>query len=334
MALMVTHAKYSIAAVSKLTGISCHALRVWERRYGFPIPCRSASGHRRYGTDQVGVLREIAVRTQAGDSISDLITEYHAGRLEPTLVADQGTIERSSIRVIVDVLYAGDVVAAEVVLDRLMLTITPLEIIEQVIEPALVEVGERWFRRESSIYQDRVAMGCLFSLIHRLLHRSRSENPCPRRRVLVGTVQGDLHEGGVLLLSLALELAGWRAISMGADVPISEFPKAIDSWKPDALALSFVLSRNIRKRFTDLARITSVPVFVGGRSIVNHQGLARRFGMIPLTGSLSATSAQLILDTERWHGRLARASSTAKTTTSTDSLSSSVYWESLIRSEV
>src|SRR3954454_12646166 len=33
-------AVYSIAAVSKLTGASCHALRVWERRYGFPVPHR------------------------------------------------------------------------------------------------------------------------------------------------------------------------------------------------------------------------------------------------------------------------------------------------------
>jgi hypothetical protein len=29
-------AEYSIAAVSRLTGMSCHALRVWELRYGFP----------------------------------------------------------------------------------------------------------------------------------------------------------------------------------------------------------------------------------------------------------------------------------------------------------
>ena len=48
--------EYSIAAVSKLTGVSCHALRVWERRYGFPVPHRSASGHRRYSRDQVRLL--------------------------------------------------------------------------------------------------------------------------------------------------------------------------------------------------------------------------------------------------------------------------------------
>lgn len=48
--------RYSIAAVSKLTGISCHTLRVWERRYGFPVPQRSASGHRRYDRTQVQLL--------------------------------------------------------------------------------------------------------------------------------------------------------------------------------------------------------------------------------------------------------------------------------------
>ena len=65
--------EYSIAAVSKLTGVSCHALRVWERRYGFPIPHRSASGHRRYSRDQVRVLRHVAVLAQGGQSIGDLI---------------------------------------------------------------------------------------------------------------------------------------------------------------------------------------------------------------------------------------------------------------------
>ena len=44
------------------------------------------------------------------------------------------------------------------------------------------------------------------------------------------------------MASLALELAGWRAMPMGTDLPVEEFQKAINTWRPDALALSFVLS--------------------------------------------------------------------------------------------
>src|SRR5262249_37768487 len=49
-------AEYSIAAVSKLTGISCHTLRVWERRYRYPVPARSPAGHRRYDRGQIQML--------------------------------------------------------------------------------------------------------------------------------------------------------------------------------------------------------------------------------------------------------------------------------------
>jgi len=74
--------EYSIAAVSKLTGVSCHALRVWERRYGLPIPRRSASGHRRYDRDQIRIIRRLSELAQGGRSIGDLIAEFRDGRLE------------------------------------------------------------------------------------------------------------------------------------------------------------------------------------------------------------------------------------------------------------
>ena len=300
---------YSIAAVSKLTGISCHAPRVWERRYGFPTPERSASGHRRYPTEQVGVLREIAALTQAGHLVGELIDGYRASGITTRPVAEGKAAGLAPSSVVLDLLSVGDLVGAQAVLDRFLARLSPLEMIERMIEPALVEVGERWFRQESSIYQDRCAVGCVFGQLNRLLDQVRRLNLNPGRRAVIGAVQGELHEGGVMMLSLALELAGWRAIPIGTDVPIVEFQKAVEVWKPDALALSFVLSRNINKRFSELASITSVPVFVGGRSIVNHQGLARRFGLIPLTGSLAVTSAELVAETDRWYGRCSRVRS-------------------------
>ena len=307
MAQAVDGAGYSIAAVSKLTGISCHALRVWERRYGFPIPHRSASGHRRYATEQVGVLREVAALTQAGQPIGEVVEKVQAGSLPAPRTAEGSGAEKAPATRVVDLLFAGDLVGAEAVLDRFYDRMPPFELVEQIIEPALIEIGERWFRHESSIYQERSAIANVGVLINRLIDKVRRANPHPRCRVLVGSVQGDLHEGGMLLACLGLELAGWRAIPIGVDVPIREFQKAVENWKPDALALSFVLSRNINKRFAELARITTVPVFVGGRSIVNHQGLARRNGLIPLVGALPLAVEQLVAVTEDWHARRTRS---------------------------
>ena len=147
MSMVSNRPGYSIAAVSKLTGVSCHALRVWERRYGFPVPERSASGHRRYAQEQVGVLRHLAKLARSGQSIGELIGEYQAGRLTPGGRRGEGRGE-VGLAPVVDRLFEGDMVSADAMIDRLAERLSAFELIERVIEPALVDVGERWFRGE------------------------------------------------------------------------------------------------------------------------------------------------------------------------------------------
>ena len=305
-------AEYSIAAVSKLTGVSCHALRVWERRYQFPIPRRSSSGHRRYTSDQVGLLRNLAGLAGSGRPIGELIGEYKAGRLAFAATPAVNSSERPVTAVIVDHLLDGNLAEAEIILDRLAGELSPIEMVQRVIEPALIDAGERWYRKECEIFQERHATGVLHNRLTRILDQARRSNTHPHRTALVGAVEGDRHEGGILMVSLALELAGWRAVPLGPDLPVVEYGKAVKAWHPDAVGLSFVLSRNINKRFRELAQIKGVPIIVGGRSIVNHQGLARRHGLIPLTGSLSAATARMIREVEAWEKERAGPAGNAK----------------------
>src|SRR5579883_3237786 len=50
----------SIAVVERETGLSKDTLRVWERRYGFPIPARNRHGERVYAEEQVVKLRVLS----------------------------------------------------------------------------------------------------------------------------------------------------------------------------------------------------------------------------------------------------------------------------------
>jgi hypothetical protein len=102
------------------------------------------------------------------------------------------------------------------------------------------------------------------------------------------------------MLSVLLERSGWRVINLGVDLPVSQYLAAIMHWQPDALALSFILSRRITKRFQELLQIRGLPIFVGGRSILNYQGLARRHGLIPFAGPITTAVAQLPLELEQW----------------------------------
>jgi DNA-binding transcriptional MerR regulator len=294
--------EYSIAAVSKLTGVSCHALRVWERRYGFPVPHRSASGHRRYSRDQVRILRRVAVLAQTGQSIGDLVAAAREGRLpadEP--LAPHAAIEsQERPGELVDRLIAGDLEGAEAVYGRLAARLDQTELITGVIEPALVDVGERWFRRECDVFQERSVSHFVRGKLEIMIHEARLANQRPAHTLLAGTVEGDRHFGGVLMLHLVLEKAGWRVLNMGVDLPVREYQKAVSAWRPEALGLSFVLSRNINKRFQELSQIRGLPIFVGGRSILNYQSLARRNGLIPIAGPITSAVSQLLSEFDEW----------------------------------
>ncbi len=280
---------YSIAAVSKLTGIGCHTLRVWERRYGFPFPARSHSGHRRYPAEQVRLLLLVGEKLREGGSAGEILPGLRDEVADKAGFAPESpesmAIEKTAAARVLEHLLAGDLEAAEIAYAREAAARSPEAQVSEILEPALVEVGERWFCGDVAIYQERFASSFLRSKILMLLAAAQRANVSPARRAIVVAVQGDRHEGGVLMLSFLLELAGWRVQILGVDVPTEEVARAVRDWAPDAVCVSFVLSRNINKRFQELAGLRGVPVFVGGRSILNYQGLARRYGLRPIGGT-------------------------------------------------
>jgi MerR family transcriptional regulator, light-induced transcriptional regulator len=59
----------AIKDVAERTGIAPGTIRMWEQRYGFPEPDRTASGYRRYTDEDVESLRRIASYRRLGLSI-------------------------------------------------------------------------------------------------------------------------------------------------------------------------------------------------------------------------------------------------------------------------
>ena len=220
--------EYPIAAVSKLTGVSCHALRVWERRYGYPRPHRSATNQRRYGADQVHALRRIAELARSGRPIGELIAEVRSGRLEIAAPAETEPAAGAGPGpgLVVDALCSGDLAGADAMIADLARRLPPAELAARVLEPALVEVGERWFRGAVSVYQEHLASCAILrgGWADAPLDDARRGNARPGHRAIVASVQGERHARGVMILSSharssrarrALPLGGRRAGGRG-----------------------------------------------------------------------------------------------------------------------
>lgn len=64
----------AIKDVAERTGIAAGTIRMWEQRYGFPVPGRTASGYRRYSEDDVETLRKVLALRHRGLSVPAAIS--------------------------------------------------------------------------------------------------------------------------------------------------------------------------------------------------------------------------------------------------------------------
>ncbi len=95
-------------------------------------------------------------------------------------------------------------------------------------------------------------------------------------RVVIGTVEGDIHDLGKRIVGFLLEGSGLEVIDLGVDVKAEAFAQAIEEHKPDILGMSALLTTtmlNMRKTI-DLLREKGlrekVKIMVGG-AVVDEQ---------------------------------------------------------------
>ena len=63
-----------------------------------------------------------------------------------------------------------------------------------------------------------------------------------RGKVVIGTVEGDLHDIGKNLVRMMLQGSGFDVVDLGVNVPDARFVEAVRSHEPDVLCLSALLT--------------------------------------------------------------------------------------------
>ena len=94
-------------------------------------------------------------------------------------------------------------------------------------------------------------------------------------RVLLGTVQGDIHDIGKNIQGMLLSCHGFTVYDLGVDVPPAEFLARAKKVKPDIIGLSGLLtsSYDVMRdtitliRDTPVPELADLPIIIGGTSI-------------------------------------------------------------------
>ncbi len=279
---MPDEAKYRVGMVSKMTGLSTHALRMWEKRHAAVRPVRTEAGGRLYTDADVERLRLLHRLVRSGHSIGG-IAKLSDQDLE-RMAADAGESEPPSAKATEHLPDVRDrvlraveklrVEEAEQILMRAALSTEPVEFLQSVVAPILAEVGDRWERGELRIAHEHacstIMRGLLFSLM-RLYPASQGN-----RHAVVATPSKEDHELGALMVAMLAAMHGWSVLYLGPSLPAAEIAYAVTDTDAELLMLS-VTNLDPKIAADEIADIERevpehVRLLVGGRAAQTKAG--------------------------------------------------------------
>ncbi len=226
---------YSLGAVCRLTGLSEHVLRAWERRYGAVRPLRTPGGTRRYREPDVARLRLLRAATSAGHAIGE-VARLDDAELVRRLELSQGSAAAPPpIAPILAAVEALDPDEVERMLGAQLSALGPARFVRLVASPLLVEIGDRWHAGRLAIAAEHMASSILRNLLGACLRLPASAAHAPP--VLFTTPSGERHELGTLMAAVTAVDAGGHPVFLGGDLPVSDVVESVASIGAAAVAL-------------------------------------------------------------------------------------------------
>ena len=147
------------------------------------------------------------------------------------------------------------------------------ETLDEALLPGMEVVGERMREGECFIPEvllsARVMQACLDLLRPHMAAGEAAGMGC----VVIGTVEGDLHDIGKNLVAMLLQGAGFSVVNLGTGVSAADFVAAAREHAPRLLGMSALLTTTLPHMAETLAALTeaglrdSVKVLVGGAPV-------------------------------------------------------------------
>ena len=267
----------SIAAVERDTGIGKDTLRVWERRYGFPMPGRDANDERIYPMAQVEKLRVIKRLMDQGHRPGRIVAQsiealQHLSRGEASLKPAHGAEAgdgREDLVAYITMLQSQD---HEGIRRELLKTLAQQGLqrfVIDVVAPLTGMVGNAWARGDLAVHEEHLYTETVGSLLRQAIIALPKASKGGSPAVLLTTFPQEAHGLGLLMVESLLTVHGCRCVSLGTQTPVRDIAQAATAHSADVVALSFSVNMNSNHVVDGLMELNlllpaSVEVWAGG----------------------------------------------------------------------
>jgi 5-methyltetrahydrofolate--homocysteine methyltransferase len=154
--------------------------------------------------------------------------------------------------------------------------VDPVELVQKHMIPAMDEVGRRFECNEYFVPELLIAARAMKTALELITPHLVEAGAEPAGRVVIGTVQGDLHDIGKNLVASMLEGGGFQVIDLGVDVAPEKFVEVAREKDGTIVALSALLTTTMTmmKRVIEALEQAGVreqtKVIIGGAPITQQ----------------------------------------------------------------
>ncbi len=176
------------------------------------------------------------------------------------------------------VLQGDEDEAANLARQALMQGVEPLDAINQGFVVGINEVGAL-FSRGDMFLPELVAAGEAMKAAVAVLEPEMARKGTHRQilgKVVIGTVEGDIHDIGKTLVGTMLSAGGFQVYDLGVDVPIQKFVEKAREVGADIVGLSALITttmgrqRDVIEALEDVGLRPQVKVMVGGAPVTRQ----------------------------------------------------------------
>jgi 5-methyltetrahydrofolate--homocysteine methyltransferase len=153
------------------------------------------------------------------------------------------------------------------------------QILNEGLIAAMQEVGKMFEIGEYYVPEMLIAARAMKGGLELLRPALTAANVQAIGKIVIGTVQGDLHDIGKNLVAMMMEGAGFEVIDLGVDVSPEKFVEAVKTHQPNVVGCSALLTTTMPKMKATLDALSQagmrnkVKVMVGGAPVTDKYAI-------------------------------------------------------------
>ncbi len=179
--------------------------------------------------------------------------------------------------------------------------LAPEKILNEGLIAAMAEVGRLFEAGEFFVPEMLISARAMKGGLELLRPRLAEANIQAIGKVVIGTVQGDLHDIGKNLVAMMMEGAGFEVIDLGTDVSPAKYVEAVKQHRPALVGCSALLTTTMPKMKDTIAALKeaglrdSVKVMIGGAPVTEQYAAEIGADVYAPDASSAATRAKAAL---------------------------------------